>query len=190
MAIIEELFGVHWYNSPTTNEREIELPMAKHYLSKHHKNFKSVIELGAVTCYYYAIHHNIIDLMDKHPLVTFRMNAHDFDFTNLNVLSISTIEHIEEGYKVIDRIFKTAKSWFITIPIGFNPELDEWLQENTPPGNMFFLLKTGEGWIPLVENCWGYPAKRETAPAKSLCVMSNEFGIDDFYPDYMVYANG
>ena len=116
------LFGHHRYNSPQTNERNIELPLAKYFIWKYRNH---ITEIGAVTPYYYATNHIIIDMNDTHPLVNFREDARGFDYTNRNILSISTLEHIEKGYELFKRIIETANNYLITIPVNFNKPFDK-----------------------------------------------------------------
>lgn len=138
------LFGEHWYNNPETNERNVELPLAKAFLCRHKDNFKNVVELGAVTCYYYNVLHKIIDLHDRHPKVT-NTDGRKFDWTGWDVLSISTIEHILEGFEVLKKIIETANSWLITIPTGFNQTLDEKIEDSCYKRH--FIKKSKRGWV-------------------------------------------
>jgi len=165
------LFGEHWYNNPETNERNVELPLAKSFLLRHKDNFKNVVELGAVTCYYYEVSHKIVDLHDRHPKVT-NMDGRKFDWTGWNVLSISTIEHILNGFEVLKKIVETANSWLITIPVGFNQTLDE--QIGASGYNKYFIKKTEKGWVRGGDFSYKYLWGRS---ASCICVLTDRANI-------------
>lgn len=101
-----------------------------------------MIEVGCVTPYYNESSHEVIDLTDDHPKSK-KIDATQYDFKNKNVLSISTIEHVGLGdygnekkennaaISLCERIMAESKKYFITWPLGYNKNLDEWaLQRN------------------------------------------------------------
>lgn len=128
------------YLEARMTERSVELALAKRYLD----NFEGgdVVEIGAVTPYYFANDKiiDIVDPTDEHNRVTIRKSLFECDFREKNILSISTVEHVglqeygmDEKKNVIDalqKILTEAKSCFITVPLGYNALLDNWIRQN------------------------------------------------------------
>jgi hypothetical protein len=128
----------HEHNHAYINERTIEVPLGNYFINKFKE--ENVFEVGAVMPYYGLTGHKVLDLYDNDGYKEcIRINACDYDYSKLNVLSISTIEHIgmpdygaiaiEDGYKkafnCIEKIIKESNNYLITIPIGYNIKLDE-----------------------------------------------------------------
>jgi hypothetical protein len=128
------------YNAAATNERTIELPLGKYFIDKFKNN---IIEVGAVTPYYYECKHKVYDLHDPYKnCIRKDFSMCDIFYKNENVLSISTLEHIGfndyskqhgrylknrwcEGFEILKKIVAYSKNYLLTIPIGYNPILDE-----------------------------------------------------------------
>lgn len=120
------------------SERGIELFLMQEYMKK----YQDIIEVGAVSPYhtdiFSNIKHKIIDPYDPYE-ACIKEDAEKIDFTNKNVLCISTIEHMgTESYgntekdlykpaRFLEKIAKESASFLVTIPIGANIELDEYL---------------------------------------------------------------
>ena len=136
-----ELFS-HIYNCGYKNtrcsERAIEIPIALQWLSKHKEN---LIEIGAVMPYYFpGIIQDVVDPADNHFLVNEKKSIFDLDLSKKNVLCISTVEHIGTGQyglleekntiHAINKILQESNTCLITCPVGENPILDEWLENN------------------------------------------------------------
>jgi hypothetical protein len=145
---ITQLFD-HEHNNTIANERAIEIPLALRYLSEMNGD---LVEVGAVTPYYSTSNHKVIDPMDKKS--TIKSRAEDYDFTDENVLSISTIEHIGRGrkkyekpkikdlaFKVLKKICKESKSCLLSWPMGYNTELDKKVKQNIDDFDYFFYHK-------------------------------------------------
>ena len=128
----------HPYNNTAVNERRVEIPLAMNFINKTHD---SLLEVGCVMPYYMAISpsvisYNIIDMFDLHPRCL-AIDARGFNYTNENVLSISTIEHIgtsdygatagdpHSAFDCLNKIIKQAKNYLITWPVGYNKILDD-----------------------------------------------------------------
>lgn len=127
-------YFINIYNS-VVSERVIEIPFAKEFLLRN--KGKSVLEVGAVLPHYYNVNHEIIDKYEKNP------NFINIDILDFNtekkydlIISISTIEHIgfdepfkESGkskkaiLKIID-LLNMKGTAIITVPLGYNPEID------------------------------------------------------------------
>ena len=80
----------HPYGHTWNTEREIEIAIALRWLER---NPKDVVEVGAVMPYYHDdVKHEVIDPYDERAtIVDFMENQ---DLLMMNVLSISTVEHI------------------------------------------------------------------------------------------------
>lgn len=165
------------YNQTWQNERCVELELAFRWLEQK----DNVMEVGAVIPYYaeggyFEISHEVIDPYDEKATIADFME--NIDLTGYNILAISTIEHIGttdydgsgERQKLVDadaapnslqQILNQGDSCFVTVPIGYNSGLDDWLEENLHRLNCFGYLKTqhgfdlsGETWPPALKYLW------------------------------------
>ena len=122
--------------------------------------FRSVIEIGAVTPYYFKDDKitEVVDPTDPHNRVTAKKSLFECDLKGKNVLSISTIEHIgtqeygmAEEKNVIDAIEKItseSESCLITAPLGYNKTLDDWVKNNrTHPLLGYMIRGINNHWI-------------------------------------------
>jgi hypothetical protein len=118
-------------------ERAIELALADHWLTER----SDVCEVGAVTPYYWPGRvKRVIDPFDPSEFVTDRVSLFERSFSGLDVLSISTIEHVgsgdyglqknESAIEALRMIVSQARSFFITIPLGYNKILDDYCYHN------------------------------------------------------------
>ena len=140
----------HPHNATLTNERGVELVLGFRYIDLVKGE---LIEVGAVTPYYRQLTHICLDPVD--PKATVKDFAENYDFTNKNVLSISTIEHIGRGdyrlekneilaFNVLNKIYDESKSCLITWPIGYNKCLDNLVKDNLSKFNYFFYVKRSQ----------------------------------------------
>jgi len=119
-------------------ERCLEMAIAIDWFNR---TSGDVYEIGATSPYYIASNSRICgvcDPADKHNMVTEHCSMFDLDLKGKNVLSISTIEHIntgEYGNKIelaesavggFEKIVKESKACLITFPANANKELDEY----------------------------------------------------------------
>jgi len=116
-------------------ERSAELAIADRWLES--LGASSVIEIGAVTPYYWPGRvDEIIDPFDAHPRISLRRSLFDCDLSGRDVLAISTLEHIghndygpatpgESPLLALDKIRTEAHNFLVTVPYGLNPEVDE-----------------------------------------------------------------
>jgi hypothetical protein len=116
-------------------ERTVELALADRWLAV--RDPAEVCEIGAVTPYYWP--HRVkcvVDPADPHPLVSERKSFLEMDAQDLNILSISTFEHIGMGdYNLpqqsqlfalaFRKLLDEASTFLVTFPIGFNIDLDD-----------------------------------------------------------------
>lgn len=127
----------HRYNTTWVNERAVEVPIAMTYIEK--ARVDSTLEIGNVLSHYYPIAHRIIDkyeqgdgiisvdVLDYNPSTKFDL-----------IISISTFEHIgfddeptePSGQKIAAAIqhcrslLKPGGKLVLTLPIGYNPDVD------------------------------------------------------------------
>ena len=111
------------------NERTIEVPLGQYFIDQM-KDKTSLIEIGCTLPHYRNESHKVIDIEEKHELAI-NQDAFDYDFTGMDVVSISTIEHIhydpaDQGTvikighsgELVWRITKTAKRYLLTWPLS------------------------------------------------------------------------
>jgi hypothetical protein len=134
-------------------ERVVEIPLLDLYL----RSVDNPIEIGCVSPYYWKTDHEIYDLTDNHPACK-NINAKNIDFTNRNVVSISTIEHFNmENYDInseeyidpieyLQKIILLSKKYFISFPLGYNPSLTEYAL-NQSDITINFLARVNNAWI-------------------------------------------
>ena len=146
-------------------ERVVELAIADHWLDCIGPD--PVVEIGAVSPYYWPCRiDRIIDPADAHSKVSDRVSLFDTQLDKLNVLSISTIEHIglddyqwqsahqplaENGgrgnaIQAVQKFAAEADRFLITVPVGYNGHLDDWLFGTHSPAtgiNRYFFLRDG-----------------------------------------------
>ena len=158
----------HPYSQTWLSEREIEIEIARRWMEA---NSQDIIEVGAVMPYYTEINHEVIDPYDPKATISDFMENHDL--TMMRVLSISTIEHIGttdyvelERQNVVDenaaiqaliQLLDQCDECLVSIPIGYNPYLDRWLESNLDKLNCFGYEKVM--WFPTAtrtKSLWNY----------------------------------
>lgn len=150
----------HTYNCGKRNkrrtERAIEVAMAKYWIMR----MKNVIEIGAVTPYYYPnLVNEIVDPADGHYKVSDHKSIFDVDLRNRNVVCLSTVEHIGTGqYNVaetkdarmaIDKLLDESAHCLITTPVGQNSLIDDYLRNHFREDNLTLYTRSffGNRWI-------------------------------------------
>jgi SAM-dependent methyltransferase len=130
----------HWYNRTWRNERVVELPIIKKIWDEHPS--ARVLEVGNVTSHYFGKRHDILDKYEKGPGV-WNKDVVDFqpDQKYDLILCISTLEHVgwddppRDPNKPIEALanlmncLKPGGLLVATIPLGYNPEIDQLLFE-------------------------------------------------------------
>ena len=136
----------HPYNSTRENERIVEVPLGEFFIN----NFDyEITEVGAVMGYYGFNCKEVIDSHDPLPGVTKANAVHDINYSNKNILSISTIEHFkldeydntsnDDSILFLEKVISSAKNFFISWPLGYNLLLDNYTKNsNKIP---FFIMK-------------------------------------------------
>ena len=180
-------YNCGWPPSRMT-ERSVEMALADRWLS--HVS-GPVIEIGAVTPYYWPSRvTRVVDPADEHKLVTDRKSLFDIDTTGLNVLCLSTLEHVGSGeygqpldptgpVKALTHLTAKCRDYLITAPFGYHPAVDASIFSNTPPVPTRFLVRSDEGndWRECSAQDARVPPRRRSgvghsAWANALAVMS------------------
>ncbi|OGK31017.1 hypothetical protein A3A93_06415 [Candidatus Roizmanbacteria bacterium RIFCSPLOWO2_01_FULL_38_12] len=131
----------HPYNRTWVNERIVEVPIALHYL-KTHKG-KRILEVGNVLKHYTNSEHDVLDKYEIEPGV---INEDVVDFKPKQkydlILCVSTLEHVGwdekpkkinksiEAVKLLKKLLANKGMLVITIPIGYNPVIDNYVFKN------------------------------------------------------------
>ena len=126
----------HRYNATWRNERAVEIPIARSFLAGVPP--EKVLEIGNVLSHYGPFSHEVVD---KYEQVEGIRNEDVCDFKPNKkyklILSISTLEHVGWDEEPRDRTkvlkaFENLQSLLapggclvVTIPLGYNPSLDE-----------------------------------------------------------------
>ena len=136
-----ELF-YHRYNMTWACERCAEIPIGKFYLEQFRD--RRILEVGNVLSHYFPRLHDVLDKFEKGNGI---INQDIVDFTPSErydlVLSISTFEHIgfddeatvpsaqkiPAALTACRKLLATDGKLVITVPIGYNPQLDRLIRE-------------------------------------------------------------
>ncbi len=130
----------HGYGSTWSNERAVEVAIAKSFLSRN--NPGRVLEIGNTLRHYLSFTHDIVDKYEKSPGVA---NEDIVDFCPAQkydlIVSISTMEHV--GYdageardpgkflrafaNIVERCLEDGGNLLVTMPLGYRPEVDEFI---------------------------------------------------------------
>ncbi len=173
------------YNTTWVNERCVELAIARWFLKSVRP--EDVLEVGNVLSHYFGYRHTVVD---KYEPESIQIDIVDFEPGRQYdlVLSISTIEHVsfdetDENAVIpedverkiraaIDRcleLLAPGGTFVITVPIGYNPILDEMIAAD-------LLGSTRTAWY-------------KRFPQRSWREVSKEEGMDCRYGSPYPYAN-
>lgn len=153
----------HRYNMTWASERAVEIPIAKFFLDQCRHG--QVLEVGNVLSHYFPVQHDIVDKFEKGPRIINADIANYAPATTYDlILSISTFEHIgfddeaesssarkiEEAIKACQRLLKPTGTLVLTVPLGYNPELNEMIRNSQlGAARESYLRRTGKlDWIP------------------------------------------
>lgn len=131
----------HKYNATWRNERIVEVPIVLDWV----KRFagKNILEVGNVLSHYVPIQHVVLDKYEKSPGV---INSDVVDYQpgckyDL-IVSISTLEHVGfdetprddtkilHALKNLSDLLNANGKLVVTLPMGYNPHLDQFLRQN------------------------------------------------------------
>ncbi|MDH3366190.1 MAG: class I SAM-dependent methyltransferase [Thermoplasmata archaeon] len=147
------------YNTTWRNERAVEVPIIRKVLEEHRG--RNILEVGNVISHYYSVKHDIVDKYEASSRV---INQDIVDFRPSKkydlIVSISTMEHVGwdedplDQSKILGEPVKILQSLdnlqeclapggmiIITIPVGYNPQLDKSLAEGRIGFSERFCLK-------------------------------------------------
>lgn len=153
----------HWYNNTFNNERYVEIPVVCSYIRENRG--KEILEVGNVMSHYFDFSHDIVDKFEKDREV---INSDIVDYRTEKrydlIFSISTMEHVgwderpkdpEKVIRALENMRSLLKSEgriVVTIPKGYNPELDRIIDQ----GRLFFdetycfkRVSRDNRWIPV-----------------------------------------
>lgn len=129
----------HDYNSTWTNERAVEVPVVMQFYRRHSsRGTEEILEVGNVLSHYYQFRHDVVDKYEASEGV---LNCDVIDYNPGKkydlILSISTLEHVGWDEEVkdpekillaishIQSLLKTGGRLIVTLPLGYNPPMDE-----------------------------------------------------------------
>jgi len=151
----------HRYNMTWASERCVEVPIARDYLRRVEAG--NTLEVGNVLSHYGPVGHAVIDKFEKAPgvinedITTFRPQK-EYEL----IISISTFEHIgfddeaegKSAEKILAAIavcrslLSDTGLLVITVPIGYNPELNQLIESGRLGARTETFLKkvNGQEW--------------------------------------------
>jgi len=130
----------HRYNATWRNERAVEIPIARGF--EESVPAAKVLEIGNVLSHYGPVAHEVVDKYEKAEGVR-NEDACSFksDKKYELILSLSTLEHVgwdEEpkdkakvltAFKNLQNLLSPTGRMVVTIPLGYNPFLDQMISE-------------------------------------------------------------
>lgn len=141
----------HKYNTTWKGERAVEIPIVREIMRS---TSGRVLEVGNVLSHYFKVDHDVIDKYEKGEGV---VNEDVVDFRPLGkydlILSISTLEHVgwDEKPRESGKILRAIRNLrdlltpegrlVVTLPLGYNPEMDGLLEEGRLGFSECFCLK-------------------------------------------------
>jgi len=148
------------YNDCRHNERAVEVALAIDLVNKYKSG--RILEVGDVLSNYISISHDVVDKYEKRKGVI-QQDVVDYSPTeNYDlIVSISTFEHVgwddKEGrdpnkvLQAIDRtrwLLKEAGLMVVTMPLGYNDNLDQTVREHRLPFDKLLCMKRDDynGW--------------------------------------------
>jgi hypothetical protein len=142
----------HKYNKTWANERNVEVPIFLEIVKNYRE--KCVLEVGNVLSRYKYVNH---DVLDKYEIAEGVINQDVVDFNPKKkydlIISISTLEHvgwdepIKEPGKILHAIenlkslLNSEGKLIVTLPLGYNPFLDELLKKGKIKFNQRYCMK-------------------------------------------------
>jgi SAM-dependent methyltransferase len=186
----------HSYNLAWRNERTVEIPIARGFLSEYAG--RDILEVGNVLAHYVDVSH---DVLDKHEVSSGVINEDALDFDPGKkydlIISISTLEHIgwdeqprdpEKARLAVANLaglLATGGQMVVTVPLGYNPEFDRLLEQRDKPFTEIYALRRIPGRNEWTEADFesvsgsGYPRKRFRADAIIVGVINERSGRED-----------
>lgn len=140
------------YNATWRNERAVEIPITRRVIEK--SPASKILEVGNVLSHYGPVRHDVVDKYEQaygvinEDVCTFRP-VQKYDL----IVSVSTLEHVgwDEHPRQPEKVltaFENLRSLlapggriFVTLPLGYNPPLDEWIRKGKISFTKRFYLK-------------------------------------------------
>jgi hypothetical protein len=171
----------HPYNDTSINERIVEIPLGEFFIN----NFGyGVTEVGAVMGYYGFNCGEVIDSHDPLPSAIKANAVYDIDYSNKNVLSISTIEHFKsneynnvtdnDSIVFLEKILKQAKNYLISWPLGYNLTLDEYAKDKRDL--QYFIMQrvsADNKWVKMTNPHFQHLYDSPFPKANGICCVTN-----------------
>lgn len=136
-------YFLHPYNQTWKNERAVEIPVIWEAVNANAG--KRILEIGNVLSHYFPVSHMVVD-KDERSSCPHILNTDFLDYTPDTafdlIISISTVEHIgwnerpeccNKAVEAVNRmrhLLARGGQAIITIPVGYNPALDEAIKDN------------------------------------------------------------
>ena len=156
---------VHPHNYTWTNERTVEISIAKAWLESH--QMMRILEVGNVSRHYFGGNHDVVDKYEKADGV---INVDIVDYMPSQnyqcIFAISTLEHVgwdrdkKEPDKIIQAVDKLKSllepdgELMITVPLGFNCFLDEFIENNALGFDQYQYLKRVNSQNEWIQSPW------------------------------------
>lgn len=158
-------YWLHKYNHTWRNEREVEVPIVWDAVQQ--ARGKRILEVGNVLSHYFPVAHDVVDKYEVAPGV---LNEDVVDYTPKApydlIVSISTLEHVgwdetprEPGKvgRALDNLracLAPGGRALLTMPIGYNPEVDQLARGDDPRLTRRHYLKRVSSSNDWVESDW------------------------------------
>jgi hypothetical protein len=150
----------HSYNRTWMNERSVEVPIIWQIVKQHRG--RRVLEVGNVLSHYFPVCHEILDKYESgHGIINEDVvNFCPADRYDL-IVSISTLEHVgwdetprdpEKALRAVENLrglLAPGGRLVVTIPLGYNPEMDQFLRAGRIPLSERYCLRrpaSGKRW--------------------------------------------
>lgn len=170
----------HPYNDAGTNERTVEVPLGEFFIN----NFGyGITEVGAVMGYYGFNCGEVIDSHDTLPGVIKANAVYDIDYTNKNVLSISTVEHFKsneysntndnDSIVFLEKIISTTKNYLITWPLGYNSILDDYVKNSKINYFIMKRISIDNKWVKDETKSFSHLYDSPFEKANGICCVTN-----------------
>ena len=142
----------HPYQFTWLNERCVEIPIIWELVRKNRGG--RILEVGNVLSHYFLVNHDILDKYEKAKGV---INRDVIDFNPSKkydlIVSTSTLEHVGWNepqrnprkvllaFNNLRKILKKGGIIFVTLPLGYNPHLDDYIRRGKIKFSQMYYLK-------------------------------------------------
>ena len=153
------------YNYTWANERAVEIPIIDKVVREY--KGKRILEVGNVLSHYFLVQHDVLDKYEKEARV---INQDVADFRPSKkydlIISISTLEHVgwDEKPRSPEKLLAAVENLkgilapggklMATLPLGYNPEMDDQLCKHKLPFTRLYCLRRISRDNRWVESSW------------------------------------